>query len=137
MRFVHLEPVPHSGLSRIGTWIGRGRGTGWHREPYTLTTCGRRVDSTMAGALSLQEDILALVKKHSDTCLPEDLLARLAEDARLLACGEQIRCATIPVGGASSRLFLSPPPPLAPISIPDGATCRRNLSDALMVSVVV
>lgn len=45
----------------------------------------------MAAALSLQEDILALVKKHGDTCLPEDLLARLAEEARLLAVREQIR----------------------------------------------
>lgn len=45
----------------------------------------------MAGALSLQEDIIALVEKHSDTCLPEYLLRRLAEEARLLAAREEIR----------------------------------------------
>ncbi|CBN75598.1 hypothetical protein Esi_0148_0039 [Ectocarpus siliculosus] len=45
----------------------------------------------MAGASSLQDDILALVKKHSDTCLPEDLLARVSEDARLLAAKMKIR----------------------------------------------
>lgn len=50
-----------------------------------------RAPCSMAAALSLQEDILALVKKHGDTCLPEDLLARLAEEARLLAVREQIR----------------------------------------------
>lgn len=46
---------------------------------------------SMAGALSLQEDIIALVEKHSDTCLPEYLLRRLAEEARLLAAREEIR----------------------------------------------
>lgn len=45
----------------------------------------------MAGARSLQEDILALVRKHSDNCLPEDLLSRLAEEARLMGVKEKIR----------------------------------------------
>lgn len=46
----------------------------------------------MAGALSLRGDILALVDKNRDAALPEDLLARLAEEARLMGIGEQIRC---------------------------------------------
>lgn len=46
----------------------------------------------MAGALSLQEDIEALVEKHKDVALPVDLLSRLAEDARLMAVKANIRC---------------------------------------------
>lgn len=45
----------------------------------------------MAGALSLQQDIEALVEKHRDVALPVDLLSRLAEDARLMAVKENIR----------------------------------------------
>ncbi|CAM9405115.1 unnamed protein product, partial [Scytosiphon promiscuus] len=66
--------------------------------PCSLSTppCGhsRSIDcapSKMAGATSLQDDILALVKKHSETCLPQDLLSRLSEESRLLAAREEIR----------------------------------------------
>lgn len=60
--------------------------------PTCALTPKRAPPLKMAGASSLQDDILALVKKHSDTCLPEDLLARVSEDARLLAAKMKIRC---------------------------------------------
>lgn len=45
----------------------------------------------MSGALSLKKDIEVLVDKYKDVALPEDLLSRLAEDARLMAVKENIR----------------------------------------------
>ena len=76
--FEHAAQLPFSDLGSAASIISIHR---WKLEP----------PCSMAAALSLKEDILALVKKHRDTCLPEDLLARVAEEARLLAVREQIR----------------------------------------------
>ncbi len=79
----------------------------------------------MAGARSLQDDILALVKKHSDSCLPEDLLFRLAEEARLMGAKQRIRSAAAVrneclVGAKARRLscdLSSPNPAAGPLTL--------------------